>query len=212
MSGSIDDDDAFLSAMADACKEAECQSPIPGPLEKATTWVRLAELGGKLEQRVYLPEQHHVLQVVREWSLLLLAWLCVGVYEWCVGRVEPSTHSLLATHPPGRGGAGPLLRSRLAVKRNIRGAQREWKKDGAKWAPGPDSAMRQACSTHLMKVRQIFAKAPVLELCFDASQVSIRNHDIFAVYAPTGFGGASENSAGVSSAAATAAAARASRQ
>ena len=40
---------------------------------------------------------------------------------------EPSTHSLLATQPPGRGGAGLLLRSRLAGKRNIRGAQREWK-------------------------------------------------------------------------------------
>ena len=70
--------------------------------------------------------------------------------------------------------------------------------DGAKWAPGPDSVLRQACSTHLMKVRQTFAQALVLELCFDASQVSIRNHDIFAVYALTGSGCASTNPEGIS--------------
>ena len=58
--------------------------------------------------------------------------------------------------------------------------------------------LRQACATHLMKVCQTFAGAPVLELCFDASQVSIRNHDIFAVYAFTGSGGASTNSEGIS--------------
>ena len=56
--------------------------------------------------------------------------------------------------------------------------------------------LRQACASHLLKVRQTFAGAPVLELCFDGSQVSIRNHDIFAVYAPTASGGASENSEG----------------
>ena len=67
------DDDAFLSTMADACKAAECQSPIPGPLEKVTTWVLLTELGWKLEQRVFMPLQHHVLQVVQEWSVSLLA-------------------------------------------------------------------------------------------------------------------------------------------
>ena len=59
--------------------------------------------------------------------------------------------------------------------------------------------MRQARAAHLLKVRRTFAGAPVLELCFDGSQVSIRNHDIFAVYAPTASGGASENSEGVSS-------------
>ena len=128
VSASMDDDAPFLSAMADACQAAECQSPIPGPLDKVTTWVRLTELGWKmLEQRVFRPEQQHVLQVVQEWSVLLLAWLCVGVYERCVGQVEPSTHALLATQAPGRCGAGPLLRSRLSVKRNIRGARREWK-------------------------------------------------------------------------------------
>ena len=112
-----------------------------------------------------MPLQHHVLQVVQEWSVSLLVWLCVGIYEWCVRQVEPSTHSLLATQLPGHGGAGPLLRSRLAVKRNIRGAQREWRKDGAKCAPGLDSVLRQACSTHLMTVRQTFAQAFVLEQC-----------------------------------------------
>ena len=137
-------DDAFLSAMADACKEAECQSPIPGPLDTVTTWVLLTELGWKLEQRVFRPSQHHVLQVVQEWSVLLLAWLCVGVYEWCVRQVEPSTHAMLATRAPGLCGAGPLLRSRLAQKGNIRGALREWKRDGAKSAPGPVSVLRQA--------------------------------------------------------------------
>ena len=58
--------------------------------------------------------------------------------------------------------------------------------------------LRQVCATHLMKVRQTFAGARVIELCFDASQVSIRNHDIFAVYALTGSGGASTNSEGIS--------------
>lgn len=146
---------------------------------------------------VYRPLQHHVLEVIREWSMLLLAWLCVGLYEWCVRQVEPSTHSLLATQPPGRGGAGPLLRSRLASKKNIRGARRTWREDGAKWAPGPDSVLRQACSTHLSKVRMTFAEAPVLELCFDASGVSIRNHDIFAAYTPTASGGVKTSSEGV---------------
>ena len=68
-------------------------------------------------------------------------------------------------------------------------------------------ARLQPCAAHLMRVRQTFAHAPVLELCFDASQVSIRNHDVFAVYAykchtsagsmATGFG-ASASSEGVS--------------
>jgi hypothetical protein len=129
---------------------------------------------------VHKPLQHQVLEVVREWGILLLAWLCTGLYEWWVRQVEPSTHSLLATQPQGRGGAGPLLRSRLAFKKNIRGARRTWKHDGAKWAPGSDSVLRQACSTHLGIVQKRFAEAPVLELCFDASGISIPDHDIFA--------------------------------
>ena len=72
MDGVIDDD-AFLSTMADVCKEAECRSPIPGPLDTVTTWVLLTELGWKLEQRVFGPWQHHVLQVLQEWSGWLLA-------------------------------------------------------------------------------------------------------------------------------------------
>ena len=108
VSGSMDDD-AFLSAMANACKEAECQSPIPWPWDKVTTWVLLTELGWKLDQWVLRHLQHHVLTMVQEWSVLLLAWLRVGVYEWCVRQVEPSTHALLATQAPGRCGAGPLL-------------------------------------------------------------------------------------------------------
>ena len=77
------DDDTFPFVGVDACEEAECQSPMPGPLENPTTWILLTRLGWKLEQRVHRPLQHHVLQVVRDWSLLLLAWLCVGLYEWC---------------------------------------------------------------------------------------------------------------------------------
>ena len=69
----VTDDDAFLSAMADACQEAACQSPFPGPLDKVTTWVLLTELGWKLEQRVLRPLQLHVLHVVQEWSGWLLA-------------------------------------------------------------------------------------------------------------------------------------------
>ena len=64
-SGSVDDE-AFLSVMADACKDAECQSPVPGPLEKATTCVFLTWLGWKLEQRVFRPLVH--MRVVREAS------------------------------------------------------------------------------------------------------------------------------------------------
>ena len=114
-------------------------------------------------------------------------------------QAEPSTLSLLTTHPPGRVEVGPLLRGRLAMKKNIRGARRQWREDGAQWAPGPDSVLRQACLMHLNTVRQTFAHAPVLELCFDASQISIRNHDIFAVYALTGSGGARAKSEGISS-------------
>ena len=61
-----------------------------------------------------------------------------------------------------------------------------WREDGGKCALGPDSLLRQACSTHLGIVRKRFAGAPVLELCFDASGIAIRNHDIFAAYAPIG--------------------------
>ena len=109
------DHTSFLPAMADACEQANCQSPVPGPLDTVTTWTLLTWQGWK-----FRPLQHHVLEVVREWSILLLAWLCVGLYEWCGRQVEPSTHTKLATQPPGRGGAGPLLRSRLALKKNIR--------------------------------------------------------------------------------------------
>ena len=134
---------------------------------------------------VYSPQLQHVTDVFRKWITLLLAWLCTGIYEWCTKQAEPSTNSLLAAQPSGRGGVGPLLRSRLAFKKNIRGARRTWREDGAKWAPGPDSVLRQACSAHLGKVQKVFAKAPVVELCFDGSQVSIHNHDIFAAYTPT---------------------------
>ena len=146
---------------------------------------------------VHMPLQYQVLEVVREWSILLLAWLCNGLYEWCMRQVEPSTHSLLATQPQGRGGVGPLLRCRLACKNNIRGARRTWREDGAKWAPGPNSVLRQACSTHLGMVRKRFAEVPVLELCFDASGISIRNHDIFAAYTPTVSGGVGASCEGV---------------
>ena len=37
----------------------------------------------------------------------------------------------------------------------------------------------------------------MLELCFDGSQVSIRNHDIFAAYAPTVSGGVGTSCEGV---------------
>ena len=129
VSGSLDDD-TFRSVMADACKEAECQSPIAGqPLEKATTWVLLARMARKLEQEMHKLVQHHVLPVVQEWSLCLLAWLGAGLCKWCAEQVEPSTHVLLSTQPPGHGGHGPLLRSRLAVKkyqRSPEGMENRW--------------------------------------------------------------------------------------
>ena len=37
----------------------------------------------------------------------------------------------------------------------------------------------------------------VLELCFDGSGVSIRNHDIFAAYTPTGFRGVAHEGVGI---------------
>ena len=82
------DHTSFLSAMADACEQANCQSPVPGPLDTVTTWTLLTRLGWK-----FRPLQHHVLEVVREWSILLLAWLCVGLNEWCGRQVEPRTHT-----------------------------------------------------------------------------------------------------------------------
>ena len=136
-----------------------------------------------------------VLKLVGEWCVSLLTWLCSGLCQWCGEQGEPSTHMLLATQSHRRAGAGPLLRSRMAGKKNIRGAQRAWKEDGAKWTPGPNSVLRDLCRTHLHYVRCKFAGVPVLELCFDGSQVSIRNHDIFAAYSPcissspTGSGG-----------------------
>ena len=93
--------------MAEVCQTTECQSPIPGPSDKVTTWVLLTQLGWQLEERVWLPNQPHVLQVVQEWNGLLIARLCVGVCGWCLRQDEPSTHALLATQAPGRGGAGP---------------------------------------------------------------------------------------------------------
>ena len=54
-----------------------------------------------------------------------------------------------------------------------------------------------------MKVRQTFAHAPVIELCFDASQVSIRNHDIFAVYAYNTSTGSMATGSGASTIAST---------
>ena len=114
VSGSLDDC-PFLSVMADACQEAECRSPIPGPLDTPTTWIILTKLACWLEQ-----SQHDVLQLVQEWSLTLLAWLCAGLYAWCQAQVDPSTHLLLATQRPGRGGQGALLRQRLSVKKHQR--------------------------------------------------------------------------------------------
>eukprot|EP00974_Lingulodinium_polyedra_P003524 331831-Lingulodinium_polyedra.AAC.1 len=58
------------------------------------------------------------------------------------------------TQPQGRGGAGPLLRCHLAEKKNSRGARGTWREDGAKWGPGFDSVLRQACSARLSKVQQ----------------------------------------------------------
>ena len=195
VSASIDHD-GFISAMAGACYDANCRSPVPGPADNVTTWRLLAQLGWRTRQMVYMPQQHEVLEVVREWSISLLAWLCTGFYEWCMRQDEPSTHALLATQPPGKRG-GPLLRCRLADKKNIRGARRAWTEDGAKGAPGPDSVLKFVCATHLSKVRKRFAGVPVLELCFDGSQVGIRNHDVFATYTPTGVGGTGTHCEGV---------------
>ena len=53
VSASIDHD-GFISAMARAYEEANCQSPVPGPLDKATTWIILARVGWRLEQMVHM--------------------------------------------------------------------------------------------------------------------------------------------------------------
>ena len=63
VSASIDNED-FLSAMAEVCKDAKCWSPVPGPLDTVTTWILLTRLGWRLEQVVFGPQQHHVLEVV----------------------------------------------------------------------------------------------------------------------------------------------------
>ena len=62
---------------------------------------------------VHKPLQHQVLEVVREWGILLLAWLCTGLYEWCMRQVEPSTHSL-----PGDPATGPR-RSRAIIAKPL---------------------------------------------------------------------------------------------
>ena len=63
------DHDGFISAMAEACETASCRSPVPGPLDKATTWILLARLGWRLEEMVHKPLQHQVLEVVSAWSI-----------------------------------------------------------------------------------------------------------------------------------------------
>jgi len=60
-----------------------------------------------------------------------------------------------------------------------------WREDGGKWALRPKSVLQQACPMHLGIVQKRFAGAPVLELCFDASGIAIRSHDIFAANTPT---------------------------
>ena len=146
---------------------------------------------------VYIVQQHEVLEVVRELSISLLVWLCTGFYEWCMRQDEPSTHALLLTQPPGKRGAGPLLRCRLADKKNIRGARRAWSEDGAKGSPTAESVLRTVCTTHLSNVRKTFKGVSLLELCFDGSGVSVRNHDIFAAYTHTGDGGIGTHCEGV---------------
>ena len=41
---------------------------------------------------VHMPLQHQVLEVVREWSILLLAWLCNGLYEPSVTHCWRPSH------------------------------------------------------------------------------------------------------------------------
>eukprot|EP00974_Lingulodinium_polyedra_P118742 11168420-Lingulodinium_polyedra.AAC.1 len=42
--------------MVGACKDANCQSPVPGPLDKVTTWIFLTQLDWQiLEQMVDRP-------------------------------------------------------------------------------------------------------------------------------------------------------------
>ena len=150
------DRESMITALAGASEEANGQSPVPGPLNKVTTWQLLARLGCSLQEIVYQPHQPEVLESVGEWSISLLAWLCVGLRQWCIEKDEPSTHTLLATRPHGRGGTGPLLRLRMVVKKNIRGARRAWKEDAAKSMPGPASVLRETCGRHLHHVRASF--------------------------------------------------------
>ena len=92
------DDETFLSVMADTCQDAECRSPVPGPLEKVTTWVLLTQLAWKIEQWVFMPLRSQALQVVQEWCGLLLAWLCVGVAH----EARRAQHPLIAGDPATR--------------------------------------------------------------------------------------------------------------
>ena len=46
------------------------------------------------------------------------------------------------------------------------GARREWREDGAKWAPGPDSVLRQACAAHLMRVWHMAHFMAMFFMCF----------------------------------------------
>ena len=66
VSASIDHD-GFITAMARACEEANCRSPVPGPSDKVTTWVILARLAWGPDQMVNRPQPHYLLEVIREW-------------------------------------------------------------------------------------------------------------------------------------------------
>ena len=55
VSASIDHD-GFISAMAGACDDANCRSPVPGPADNVTTWRLLAQLGWRIEHMIYKPQ------------------------------------------------------------------------------------------------------------------------------------------------------------
>jgi hypothetical protein len=80
-----------------------------------------------------------------------------------VCETSRAQHSLIAGDPA----TGPRQSRAIIVKplsvqekhqRSLEDVERE---DGVKWAPGPDSVLRQACSTQLGIVQKRFAEAPV---------------------------------------------------
>eukprot|EP00974_Lingulodinium_polyedra_P053073 5100985-Lingulodinium_polyedra.AAC.1 len=76
--------------------------------------------------------------------------LVVGVAERWIPRAARGTKTSLAFLVAGDPATRPRGRAIIAMP----GARRTWREDGAKWAPGPDSVLRQAWSARLSNVQK----------------------------------------------------------